>query len=135
MNVAVDRWVRALIPLYIRPEGELPPADPGQVTAFLDEYLACGLPEFRPIFYAAVIILHGLCLMMRGRSLKRMGEGEALDFLESLYSSRLALIRAVPLLVGMPIYMAHYGRDDIQPLLGFPVEELRKEAEQREVKR
>jgi hypothetical protein len=135
MNPMMVRRIRVLIPLYVRPEGDLPPADADGVISFLDEYLGRGLPEFRPLYYAAVLAIFGLCRLRKGRSLARLADGEALAFLESLYESRLASLRSLPLLLGMPVYMAHYSRDDIQPLLGFPVEELRKEAEQREVKR
>lgn len=135
MNAYIRKRLHFIIPLFIRPAGGLPPPDPDGVVAFLDEYLGKGLPELRPLYYFMILALHGICVLLKGRSLARLGEEEALDFIETLYSSRLAALRAVPLLIGLPLYMAHYSRDDIQPLLGFPVQELREEAARREVKR
>ncbi len=134
----VEKRLRAMVPVFIQPVEGLPPVDPGQVVSFVDEYLGAGLPEIRPVYYALILALDGLCLLRRGRSLARLARlapDRASGFLESVYDSRLAALRAVPSLLGMPIYMAHYGRDDIQPLLGFDVDALRQEAAQREVAR
>ncbi len=135
MNAVMARRLRAIIPLYVRPEGHLPPADIESVIGFIDEYMKKGLPEFRPLYCAALLALFGLCRLRKGRSLASLDEEEAVSFVESLYSSRLAAVRAVPLLLGLPIYMAHYSRDDIQPLLGFHPEDLREEAAKRKVER
>lgn len=135
MNPFIGKRLRALVPVFIQPVEGLPPVDADQVVSFVDEYLGTGLPEFRPIYYLLILTLNGLCLLRRRRSLKRLGPDETVDFLESLYSSRLAGLRAIPSLLGMPIYMAHYERDDIQPLLGFDTEALRREAAERGVER
>jgi hypothetical protein len=72
---------------------------------------------------------------MRRKSIYSLPRHEAEDFIQSLTSSRIAAISAIPMLLGMPIYMAHYDRDDVQVTLGFDVKALREEAAQREVTR
>ncbi len=135
MRAFIEKRLLGIAPLFIRPAGDLPPPDAGEIVAFLDEYLGKGLPEFRALYYLMAFSLYGICLLRKGRPLAKLQEEEAVDFIESLYSSRFAALRAVPLLLGLPLYMAHYSRDDIQPLLGFPAQELREEAAKREVRR
>jgi hypothetical protein len=131
----IEKRLRTLVPVFIQPVEGLPPVDPDQVVSFVDEYLGTGMPEFRPLYYTFILVLDGLCLLRRGRPLARLAPGQTVDFLESVYASRLSGLRAVPSLLGMPIFMAHYERDDIQPLLGFDTEGLRQEAAQRGVER
>jgi hypothetical protein len=135
LNPFIGKRLRALVPVFVQPVEGLPPADADQVVSFVDEFLGTGLPEFRPVYYLLILTLNGLCLLRRGRSLARLDPDGAVDFLESLYRSRLAGLRAIPSVLGMPIYMAHYERDEIQPLLGFDIEALRREAAERGVER
>lgn len=135
MNPFIEKRLRTVVTVFIQPVEGLPPVDPDQVVSFVDEYLGTGLPEFRPLYYFFILALDGLCRMRRGKPLSRLTPGQAVDFLESVYTSRLAGLRAIPSLLGMPIFMAHYERDDIQPLLGFDVDALRQEAAQRGVER
>lgn len=127
--------VRRLAPVLIEPVEGLPEVDPDQVAEFSREFLGAGTPAFRIIFYAMVLLLQGLCLAMRGKSLYALPPDEADEFIQSLYSSRLSALSAVPAILATPIYMAHYNRDDIQAPLGFDISALREEAAAREVKR
>ncbi len=131
----IEKRLAAMVPVFVQPVEGLPPVDPEQVIPFIDEFLGAGLPEFRPLYYSLVMVLYGLCRLRRGKSLERLAPEEAVEFLESLYDSRLAAMRAIPSVLGMPIFMAHYDRDEIQPLLGFDTEALRREAAERGVER
>jgi len=127
--------LRRLVPFFIEtPEGS-PPPDPDQVVAFSEEFFFSGTPALRVVFFLLLLILQGLCLLTRGKSLYSLPREKAEDFIQSLSSSRIAAISAIPMLLGMPIFMAHYDRDDVQLILGFDVEALREEAAKREVTR
>lgn len=129
------RRLRRLVPVFIEPVEGMPPVDPDQVIAFVREFLRAGTPAFRHILYAMVLVLQALCLLTRGRSVYSLPPEEADDFVRSLYSSRIAALAAIPTVLGTPIYMAHYNRDDVQACLGFDVHGLRREAAAREVRR
>ena len=130
----LDR-LRRLVPIFVEtPEGS-PPPDPDQVMAFSEEFFFSGTPALRVVFVLLLLILQGFCLLMRRKSIYSLPRQEAEDFVQSLSSSRIAAISAIPMLLRMPILMAHYDRDDVQLVLGFDVETLREEAAQREVTR
>ncbi len=130
----VDR-LRRLAPVFIEPVEDLPPADPKQVVEFSREFLAAGTPAFRVIFYAMILVLQAICLLARGKSVYSLPPDEADEFIQSLYSHRIAALSTIPTVLGTPIYMAHYNRDDLQVLLGFDIAAMREEASSREVKR
>ena len=135
MNSFIEKRLAALVPVFVQPVEGLPPADPDEIVSFIEEFLAASLPEFRPLYYGLVMALYGLCRLRRGRALGHLSPEEAVGFLESLYGSRFAAVRAIPSVLAMPIYMAHYDRDDIQPKLGFDTESMRREAAERGVER
>ena len=127
--------LRRLVPIIVKaPEGS-PPPDPDQVVSFSEEFFFSGTPALRVVFVLLLLFLQGLCLITRGKSIYSLTQQEAEDFMQSLSSSRIAAVSAIPMLLGMPIYLAHYDRDDVQLSLGFDVEALREEAAQREVTR
>ena len=129
------RRLRRLAPVFIEPVDGLPPADPDQVEAFARDFLNAGTPAFRLAFYAMILALQALCLATRGKSVYSLPPEEADELVRSLYSSRFAALGAIPTVLGTPIYMAHYNRDDVQVCLGFDVHEMRREAAAREVRR
>jgi hypothetical protein len=129
------RRLRRLTPVFIEPVEGLPPADPDGVVEFSREFLQAGTPAFRVIFYTMMFVLQGLCLATRGKSVYSLPPDEADDFIQSLYSHRISALSAIPTILGTPIYMAHYNRDDMQVPLGFDIMALREEAAQREVLR
>ncbi len=127
--------LRLLAPIFIEPVESLPPADPGDVVEFNREFLRAGTPAFRIMFYAMMLLLQGLCLLARGKSLYSLPREEADEFIQSLYDHRLSLLGAVPTLLGTTIYMSHYNRDDLQVHLGFDIAAMREEAAVRGVQR
>lgn len=129
------RRMERLIPVLLRTSYDQPEIDPQQVSAFSREFLSSGTPAFRLLYFALILILEGLCLLRLRRPLHALDLEQAQDFLESIYSSRASLLKAVPLLLSTPFYLAHYGREDVQEALGFPVRSLREEATKREVTR
>jgi hypothetical protein len=130
-----SRRLRRLVPVFIEPVGGLPPPDPDQVADFAREFLRAGTPAFRLLFYAMVLALQALCLITRKKSVYSLPPEEADEFVRALYSSRIAALGAVPAVLGTPIYMAHYNRDDVQVALGFDIFSMRSEAAVREVRR
>ena len=127
--------LRRLAPVFIEPVEDLSPADPDQVVEFSREFLAAGTPAFRILFYAMIFVLQGICLATRGKSVYSLPPEEADEFIQSLYSHRISALSTIPTVLGTPIYMAHYNRDDLQLPLGFDIAALREEAALREVKR
>jgi hypothetical protein len=135
MRDYLTRRLRRLTPIFIEPVDGLPPADPDDVVEFSREFLQAGTPAFRVIFYAMMFVLQALCFVTRGRSIFSLPPDEADTFIQSLYSHRISALSAIPTVLGTPIYMAHYNRDDMQAPLGFDILALREEAAQRGVER
>jgi hypothetical protein len=135
MRDYLTRRLRRLTPIFIEPVDGLPPADPDDVVEFSREFLQAGTPAFRVIFYAMMFVLQALCFVTRGRSIFSLPPDEADAFIQSLYSHRVSALSAIPTVLGTPIYMAHYNRDDMQAPLGFDILALREEAVQRGVER
>lgn len=127
--------LRLLTPVFITEVEGMPHADPEDVAAFGWSFIQAGTPAFRAAFMAMVLVLEGLCLITRRKSLYSLEREERDEFVQSLYSSRFSLLSAIPTLVGTPIYMGHYGREDLQERLGFDVRALREEAAMRGVER
>ncbi len=129
------RKLSGFTPFFITPNDVLPPPDPYQIEEFCQEFILLGTPAFRLLYYSVILAIQALCLLMRHKSIYRLSMEEADEFLGSLGSSRLAPLRIIPTLLGTPVYMAHYSRDDIQLSLGFDVFALREEAANRGVSR
>ena len=135
MREYFTKRLRRLAPVFIEPVEDMPPADPDQVVEFSREFLQAGTPAFRVIFYAMIFVLQGICLATRGKSVYSLPPEEADEFIQSLYSHRISALSTIPTILGTPIYMAHYNRDDLQGPLGFEIAAMREEAVHREVKR
>ncbi len=131
----LQRRVEKLIPVLLCTSYGQPEVDLEQVSAFSREFLSSGTPAFRLLYFTLILVLEGLCMLRLRRPLQSLALEQARDFLESIYSSRTSLLKAVPLLLSAPFYLAHYGREDVQEALGFPVSALQEEAAKREVTR
>ena len=127
--------LRLLTPVFIQDIEGMPAADPGDVAEFGWRFIRAGSPAFRAVVFLMILVLEGLCLLSRRKSIYSLSPEEADEFVQSLYSSRISFMAAIPTIVGTPIYMGHYGRDGLQGHLGFDVQAMREEAAQREVKR
>jgi len=127
--------LRRLAPVFIEPVEGLPPADPDGVVEFSREFLRAGTPAFRILFYAMILVLQALCLVTRGKSVYSLPPDEADEFIQSLYSHRISALSTIPTVLGTPIYMSHYNRDDMQAPLGFDIAAMREEAAKRGVQR
>ncbi len=135
MGDYLTRRLRRLAPIFIEPVEGLPPADPEDVVEFSREFLRAGTPAFRIIYYAMTLALQGLSLTTRGKSVYTLPPDEADEFIQSLYYHRISALSAIPTILGTPIYMSHYNREDVQALLGFDITARREEAAVREVMR
>jgi hypothetical protein len=124
-----------LAPFFITSSDALPPLDQNQIEEFSREFIFSGTPAFRWLYYVLILAIQALCILMRRKSIYRLSPHESEEFLRTLSSSRLAPLSAIPTILGMPVYMAHYSRDDIQVSLGFDVFALREEAASRGVSR
>lgn len=124
-----------LVPVLLLTSHDLPAADSEETADFCREFIYSGTPAFRILYFAMILLLQALCRLRTGRSIYSLRPPETEEFLESLYSSRMILLNAVPTLLSMPFNMAYYGRDDVQEALGFEVRALREEALRREVAR
>jgi hypothetical protein len=129
------RRLRRLAPVFIEPVEGLPASDPDGMVEFSREFLRAGTPAFRFLFYGMMLALQALCLVTRGKSVYALPPDEADDFIQSLYSHRISVLSAIPTVLGTPIYMSHYNRDDLQAPLGFDIAAMREEASLRGVQR
>lgn len=129
------RRMERLVPLLLLTSHDLPAADPVEITSFCKEFIYSGTPAFRMLYFAMILVLQALCRLRCRRSIYSLRPPEAERFLESLYSSPLILLNAVPTFLSMPLNLTYYGRDEVQEALGFEVRSLREEALRREVVR
>ena len=130
-----ERRLKLLAPVLMTIPPGLPELEAEEASLYVRRFLDAGSPVLRFLYRLAILVLQAQCLLRRRRSLYSLSLEEARDFLESLYESRKPAMGAAPLFLSMPLYMAYYGRDEVQERLGFPVSELRREARQREVHR
>ncbi|MEJ5187231.1 MAG: hypothetical protein WHT46_09160 [Candidatus Geothermincolales bacterium] len=131
----IRKRVSEISSLFIIPDGDLPPPDPDGISAFCLEFMKRGTPAFRIIYLMTLVSLEGICLIKTGKRLGRLDPREGEEFVRSLYRSRWAPIRSIPLLAGLPVFFSHYDREEVQKALGYDVEQLRREAALREVTR
>ncbi len=135
----LERYVRERISelsrLFIVPTDDILAPEPEQISAFCLEFMRQGTPGFRFLYLFTLISLEAACLLRKGKRLRELDSGEGEEFLQSLYRSRWAPLRALPLLAGLPLFFSHYDREDVQKALGYDVENLRREAALREVTR
>ena len=129
------RRISEISRLFVVPVGHLPPPDPHSISSFCLRFMKEGTPAFRFLYLFTLLSLEGICLLRKGKRIGSLDQGEGEDFLRSLYGSRWAPLRALPLLAGLPVFFSHYDREDVQRTLGYDVEQLRREAALREVKR
>jgi hypothetical protein len=127
--------VSKLAPVFLVCNESLPQPDPDQIVDFSKRFIFAGTPAFRAAFYAMILALEGICILRRHKSVYSLSPEEADDFIQSLFNSRLTFLSVIPTILGTPIYMGHYNRDDVQAALGFDVLAMREEAANREVKR
>lgn len=135
MNRYLMERIRRLSTIFVNPTEGMPPPDPDQIVAFSREFFFEGTPAFSILYLLAVIALQALCRILRRESIYSLSSEEAEEFLQSLANSRLSALGTLPTLLGMPFFLAHYNRDDVQKLLGFDLDPLREEAAKREVGR
>ena len=129
------RRISEISRLFVVPVGHLPPPDPDSISSFSLRFMKEGTPAFRFLYLLTLISLEGICLLRKGKRIGSLGPDEGEGFLRSLYGSRWAPLRALPTLAGLPVFFSHYDREDVQGTLGYDVEQLRREAALREVKR
>jgi hypothetical protein len=135
VSTAFSARVRDIVPLLIPTVPGMPDPDPERLETLVGEFLAAGTPAFRLLYRSLLVVLQLLCLLKRRKPVHRLTPPEGEEFVASLYAGRTPLLRAIPKILELPLKLFHYDRDDVQAAVGFQVDELRREAALREVKR
>lgn len=124
-----------LLSAYLGNPSHLPPPDPGEQAAFLEEYFRAGAPELPSLYRACLLFLRILSPVMTGRPFSRLSPEAREAFLDRLLASRNPFLRGTALLLGMPLFMSYYRRPEVSVPLGFDPQTLREEADLRVVTR
>ncbi len=124
-----------IIPAMVGYEEELSPQEMEEVIGEIDLFLSAGAPEFKFLYYGVLGITDLLPLVVKGKTLHSLDREEIARFLNRLYASRSALLRGLAILLGAPIQLSYYNREEESRRLGFDRRELKQEAEKRVVTR
>ncbi|MGQ9475108.1 MAG: hypothetical protein ACUVRX_01200 [Actinomycetota bacterium] len=135
MELIPRNLFKELLFAYLGSPSHLPPPDPGEQAAFVEEYLRSGAPEFPSLYRACFLSLRILSPLMTGRPFFRLSPEAREDFLNRLLTSHNPLLRGTALLLGMPLFISYYRRPEVSVPLGFDPQTLREEADLRVVTR
>ncbi len=134
LNMARNALMK-IVPAMVGCEEELSPQELEEIIGEIELFLSAGAPEFRFIYYGVLVLADLLPLAVKGKTLHSLEKEEMADFLNRLYASRSALLRGLAILLGAPIQISFYNREEESRRLGFDRRELKEEAEKRVVTR
>lgn len=127
--------LKELMEVYIgKPEG-LPDIDPKAQIDFIEEYFRAGAPELTPLILVCNLALRALALPMKGRPFSRLTLEEKQDLVNRISASRNPFLRGITYLLGLPVFMSYYRREEVSVPLGFDPKALKEEANLRAVTR
>jgi len=129
------KQLEELLDIYIgRPEG-LPGIEPEEQIDFIEMYFREGAPELTLLFFVCNLALRGLALIMKRKPFSRLSLEEKQDLVNRISASRSPLLRGITYLLGLPIFMSYYRREEVSVPLGFDPKTLKEEANLRTVTR
>ena len=135
MRTIPRKQLEELLEIYIgKPEG-LPDIEPEEQIDFIQEYFRAGAPELTPLFFICNLALRGLALVMKRKPFSRLTLEEKQDLVNRISASRSPLLRGITYLLGLPIFMSYYRREEVSVPLGFDRKTLKEEADLRTVTR
>ncbi|MDY6795966.1 MAG: hypothetical protein SWK76_11940 [Actinomycetota bacterium] len=135
MRMIPRKQMEELLSAYIGGAEGLPEIDMDGQIAFIEEYFRVGSPELSWLFYMCNTALRIVSFIYMRRSFSRLSQQERGDLLNTISSSRNPLIRGLAVLLGLPIFMSYYRREEVSVPLGFDPRALKEEANLRTVSR
>ncbi|WP_287152903.1 hypothetical protein [Candidatus Solincola tengchongensis] len=137
MNNFFRKQVENLVRFYFRSSywSGMPEADPESQSSFIIWFLRAGAPEFRFLYWACLLGLHLLSLLLEGKTFNRLSESRKEELMDRLLSSRNPLLRGIPVLLSLPVLISYYRRDEVRIPLGFDPQSLKRDAELHPVSR
>ncbi len=135
MNAFLTRQIEDLMPVFL---GDPPVGAAvdlhGQVT-FIDDFMRAGAAEFKLLFFYCAFTFKLLASVMKLKPWSKLELTEKQAVAQKLYVSRNPLLRSVPVLCGLPLYISYFRRSEISVPLGFDAAALKAEANLRSVSR
>jgi hypothetical protein len=129
------KQMEELIEVYIgKPEG-LPAIEPEEQIDFIEMYFREGAPELTLLFFLCNLALRASALIMKRKPFSRLTLEEKQDLVNRISASRSPLLRGITYLLGLPIFMSYYRREEVSVPLGFDPKTLKEEADLRTVTR
>ncbi len=131
----LEKAVRELTPAVIGIQGEIHPHELEEVTADVMEYVKSGTRIFQIAYRVMIFLAIFLPLFSRGKIFFWMREEARDKYLNDLFRSRFVLMRAIGTVIGVPIKMVYYNREEESKQLGFDRRAWKEEARLRAVTR
>ena len=129
------KQLKELIEVYVgKPEG-LPDIEPEEQIDFIEEFFRVGAPELTPLFFVCNLALRSLALFMKRKLFSRLTLEEKQDLVNRISANRSPLLRGITYMLGLPIFMSYYRREEVSVPLGFDAKALKEEAVLRTVTR
>lgn len=129
------KQLEELIEVYIgKPEG-LPDIEPEEQIDFIEEYFRAGAPELTPLFFLCNLALRASAVIMKRKPFSKLTLEEKQDLVNRISASRSPLLRGITYLLGLPVFMSYYRREEVSVPLGFDPKALKEEANLRAVTR
>lgn len=113
----------------------LPEVDPGGAAVGAAELICGGPLEVLFTVISGVFMLNTLSLLTAGKLLKSLEPDRQADVLARAFNSRLFLLRGACVIVGLPLKIAHYNRDEVCRELGYDRSQLIEDALKHQVTR
>jgi hypothetical protein len=135
MGAVSRRHMQELMVTYIGEAEGLPPVDPDEQIAFIEEYFAAGAPELKAVFFICNLSLRLLALVLKGKPFSRLDVEQQQELLNRVMCSRNPLLRGIGVLLGLPLLMSYYRRPEVAVPLGFDARALKEESDLRVVTR
>ena len=131
----ISRLLTPIAPALIGSSDGLPEVDPGGAAVGAAELLSGGPLEVLFTVISGVFMLNTLSLLTAGKRLKSLEPDRQADVLARAFNSRLFLLRGACVIVGLPLKIAHYNRDEVCMELGYDRGQLIEDALKHQVTR
>ena len=141
MNRFMRKQMMSLMPALVgrtvdtRDPGVMPAVDTESQLSFIEEFFAAGAPEFKLLYYACIFCFKSLVLLLERKTFSALSDARQQRLLDKLIEGGNPLLRGLVILLGLPIHISYYRREDVRTPLGFDIRALKEEAELRAVSR
>lgn len=131
----LTRLLTPIAPALVGSSDGLPEVDPGGAAVGAAQLICGGPLEVLFTVISGVFMLNTLSLLTTGKLLKSLEPDRQADVLARAFNSRLFLMRGASVIVGLPLKIAHYNRDEVCRELGYDRGQLIEDALKHQVTR